>query len=98
MAIDTAAACAVEPKDADDCFALGMTYSIGAGVTVDLIEAHKWFNIAAVRGHGEGARLRREIAEQMADAEIGLAQRAARDWLKGHPLPVMQRPEIRVAA
>ena len=24
----------------------------GAGVAVDLIEAHKWFNIAAMRGHG----------------------------------------------
>ena len=98
MANETAAAYVVEPKDADDCFALGMNYSIGAGVAIDLVEAHKWFNIAAVRGHADGARLRREIAEQMADAEIGLAQRAARDWLKGHPLPVMQRPEIRVAA
>jgi len=98
MATETAAAYAVEPKDADDCFALGMMYSIGADVAVDLIEAHKWFNIAAVRGHADGARLRREIAEQMVDAEIGLAQRAARDWLKAHPLPVMQRPEIRVAA
>jgi len=97
MATETAAH-AVEPKDADDCFALGMMYSIGADVAVDLIEAHKWFNIAAVRGHADGARLRREIAEQMVDAEIGLAQRAARDWLKAHPLPVMQRPEIRVAA
>jgi uncharacterized protein len=98
MAIEIAAASVVEPKDADDCFALGMNFSIGADVAIDLIEAHKWFNIAATRGHSDGARLRREIAEQMADAEIGLAQRAARDWLKSHPLPVMQRPEIRAAA
>jgi len=89
---------AVEPQDADGCFALGMNYSSGAGVAIDLVEAHKWFNIASVRGHADGARLRREIAEQMADAEIGLAQRAARDWLKSHPLPVAQRPEVRVAA
>ena len=88
MAIEIAAASAVEPKDADGCFALGMNYSAGAGVAVDLIEAHKWFNIAAMRGHGDAARLRREIAEQMADAEIGRAQRAARDWLKSHPQPV----------
>ena len=76
---------AIEPTDADGCFALGMIYSAGAGVAVDLIEAHKWFNIAAMRGHADAARLRREIAEQMADAEIGRAQRAARDWLKSHP-------------
>ena len=88
---------AVEPKDADGCFALGMTYSIGAGGAVDLIEAHKWFNIAASRGHADGARLRREIATQMEDAEIGRAQRAARDWLKSHPQPA-KAPAIRAAA
>lgn len=97
--IAIAAACAVEPADADECFALGMNYSAGAGVAVDLIEAHKWFNIAASRGHTDAARLRREVAEQMADVEIGSAQRAARAWLKDHPLPVMTMPvEIRAAA
>lgn len=95
MATDTAYA--VEPMDADGCFALGMNFSIGAGSAVDLIEAHKWFNIAAMRGHADGARLRREIAAQMADAEIGRAQRAARDWLKSHPQAV-RRAEIRAAA
>lgn len=91
------AAVAAEPADAAGYFALGMIFSSGAGVGVDLIEAHKWFNIAAMRGHGEAAQLRREIAAQMADAEIGRAQRAARDWLKAHP----QAPEpivIRAAA
>ena len=73
------------PNDAEGCFGLGMIYSSGAGVGVDLVQAHKWFNIAAMRGHTDGARLRREIAEQMSDAEIGCAQRAARDWLKSHP-------------
>ena len=82
----------VEPADAGDCFALGMIYSSGAGVAVDLVQAHKWFNIAAMRGHVDGARLRREIAEQMSDSEIGCAQRAARDWLKGHqPAPAPQQ-------
>jgi hypothetical protein len=81
MAANTA-----EPADAEGCFARGMIYSAGAGVAVDLIEAHKWFNIAAMRGHGDAAAMRREIAEQMADAEIGRAQRAARDWLKTNPV------------
>ena len=82
---EMAAVDAAEPTDAEGCFARGMIYSAGVGVAVDLIEAHKWFNIAAMRGHGDGARLRREIAEQMSDAEIGCAQRAARGWLKAHP-------------
>ena len=95
--VQIAAACAVEPADAEECFALGMNYSAGAGVAVDLIEAHKWFNIAASRGHADAARLRREVAEQMADAEIGCAQRAARAWLKAHP--IAQAPvAIRAAA
>jgi hypothetical protein len=46
--------------------------------------------------------LRREVAEQMSDAEIGRAQRAARDWLKSHPQPQAAQQaapvEIRVAA
>jgi hypothetical protein len=29
--------------------------------------------------------MRREIAAEMTDAEIGQAQRAARDWLKSQP-------------
>src|ERR1700676_864496 len=87
-----------EPADAADCFDLGMSYSSGAGVAVDLVQAHKWFNIAAMRGHQDGARLRREIAEQMADAEIGCAQRAARDWLKAHPQAPATAQEVRVAA
>jgi TPR repeat protein len=87
-----------EPREAGEFFALGMNYSVGTDIAVDLIEAHKWFNIAAMRGHQDGARLRREIAEQMSDSQIGSAQRAARDWLKSHPLPPMARPEIRVAA
>jgi uncharacterized protein len=91
------AASAAEPIDAESCFARGMIYSAGAGVAVDLIEAHKWFNIAAMRGHGDAAKLRREIAEQMTDGEIGQAQRAARGWLKAHPQE-QAPPAIRAAA
>ncbi len=90
--------CAKEPENADDCFGLGLIYSSGAGVAVDLVEAHKWFNIAAMRGHREAAQSRREIAEQMADAEIGCAQRAARDWLKSHPQAPAPVETIRAAA
>ena len=76
------------PVTADTLFELGMRYASGREVPVDLITAHKWFNIAAMKGHAEAAQLRREIAAEMADAEIGQAQRAARDWLKANPVPV----------
>jgi hypothetical protein len=87
-----------EPANAEDCFGLGMVFSAGAGVAIDLVQAHKWFNIAAMRGHKDAAQMRREIAEQMSDSEIGCAQRAARDWLKAHPEAPAPVGRIRVAA
>jgi uncharacterized protein len=66
------------------CFDLGVVYSSGAdGVTVDLIEAHKWFNIAASSGSEEAQQCRAEIAEDMTAREIIAAQKAARSWLQG---------------
>ena len=53
----TAAIPAEEPADAEGCFSLGMIYSSGAGVAVDLVQAHKWFNIAAMRGHNFKMRI-----------------------------------------
>jgi TPR repeat protein len=98
--IDTASAPDVrmEPNDTEGFFEYGMFYSAGVGVTIDLIEAHKWYNRAAARGHGQAARLRREVAELMSDSEIGQAQRAARDWLKGHPQQPVHSMQIRAAA
>ncbi|MGA8588921.1 MAG: hypothetical protein WB803_06495 [Pseudolabrys sp.] len=87
-----------EPANAEDCFGLGRVFSAGAGVAIDLVQAHKWFNIAAMRGHRDAAQMRREIAEQMSDSEIGCAQRAARDWLKAHPEAPAPVARIRAAA
>ena len=87
------------PATAEDCFELGMIHASGRDGAVDLVTAHKWFNIAAARGHQDAARQRREIAGQMADAEIGTAQRAARDWLTTHPVAAAApAPVLRIAA
>ena len=72
------------PAAGDMLFELGMTYSVGREVPVDLVSAHKWFNLAAVKGNADAVRLRREIADQMSEIEIATAQRAARDWLRAH--------------
>lgn len=69
---------------ADMFFELGMMYSTGRSVETDLVSAHKWFNIAAMRGNTEAARLRREIAAEMSESDVATAQRAARDWLTRH--------------
>jgi uncharacterized protein len=70
------------PTGADTFFQLGMMYSVGRSVPIDFVTAHKWFNLAAMRGSADAIRLHREIADQMSEAEIAQAQRAARAWLK----------------
>jgi TPR repeat protein len=82
------------PASADTFFELGMMYSTGRGVPIDYVSAHKWFNLAAMHGHADAARLRREIATEMTDADIGAAQRLARDWMKTRAV----HPQIRAAA
>jgi uncharacterized protein len=72
------------PAGADALYELGMMYSVGSSVPVDYVTAHKWFNLAAMRGNQDAVRLRREIADQMSETEIAAAQRAARAWLKTH--------------
>jgi uncharacterized protein len=62
----------------------GMMYASGRSAPPDMVSAHKWFNIAALCGNAEAARLRREIAEEMSGAEIAAAQRAAREWMMRH--------------
>jgi TPR repeat protein len=68
----------------EQLFKLGIMYSTGQSVPTNMVSAHKWFNIAAMRGHEEAARLRHEIAAEMSAAEIVAAQRAARNWLACH--------------
>lgn len=68
--------------DTDALYDLGICYQTGtAGVAIDLIEAHKWFNLAAVRGFVEAQDARSEVAEDMTAREIACAQAAARAWL-----------------
>lgn len=65
----------------DALFELGLMYCSGRGVDLDLVEAHKWFNLAAVRGNDEARSYRTEIARELSRDEVGEAQRRARAWL-----------------
>ena len=68
--------------DTDAYYDLGIAYSSGSdGVIVDLVEAHKWFNLAAVGGNEAGQMCRAEIAGEMSAREIAEAQRQARAWM-----------------
>ena len=66
---------------------LGVSYSTGGGgVDVDLVEAHKWFNLAALSGDTRAQACRAEISVEMTAREIAEAQKQARAWLGGHVL------------
>jgi len=68
-------------QTSDAFLSLGIQYATGSGVEHDLITAHKWLNIAAIRGNRQALRHRREIAAEMTKAEIDEALRQARAWL-----------------
>lgn len=71
-----------ERGNVDALYELGVAYSTGrGGVPVDLVEAHKWFNLAALSGCTRGQHCRAEIAIEMTAREIAEAQRQARSWL-----------------
>lgn len=67
---------------ADELYRIGLIYSEGMDVGVDLVAAHKWFNLAAARGHRDAKICRQEMADMMSSTEVLKAQKAARDWMK----------------
>jgi TPR repeat protein len=73
---------AASQGDVSALYDLGVAFSTGShGVACDLVEAHKWFNLAAAKGHEEAAWCRADISDEMTAREIAEAQRRAREWL-----------------
>lgn len=70
--------------DGEMYFRLGLMHANGRGGRTDFVEAHKWFNIAAMRGDRRAVEHRRELSAEMSGEQIAAAQRAAREWLSIH--------------
>lgn len=68
----------------DALFQLGLMYCAGRDVQMDFVQAHKWFNLAALRGNDEAKRYRLEIAREMSKRDVSRAQKLAREWLSLH--------------
>ena len=68
---------------ADALYNLGLAYSTGqgVGVGVDMVAAHKWFNLAAVRGVEAAKNWRNQLATEMSTGQIAEAHKMAREWL-----------------
>jgi uncharacterized protein len=84
-AIDLDLAMPVEASAIRDVlFERGLYWASGRSGVVNLVAAHKWFNLAALKGRADAIQMRREIAELMSGEEIAIAQREARDWMMAH--------------
>jgi uncharacterized protein len=68
----------------DALFQLGLMYCVGRDVELDLVQAHKWFNLAAMRGNYDAKRYRFEISREMSRPQVSRAQRLAREWIATH--------------
>lgn len=67
----------------EDLFRLGLIYSTELEDRgPDYIEAHKWFNLAAMMGSNPAKAYREEIVMEMSAADVTDAQKAARGWLR----------------
>lgn len=75
---------AAQGGGADALFELGLMYCSGRDVDIDLVEAHKWFNLAALRGNEHAKTYRLELSREMTKKEIAAAQKGAREWLRCH--------------
>ena len=68
----------------DVLFERGLYWASGRSGVVNLVAAHKWFNLAALKGRADAIALRREVAEQMNENEIAAALSEARAWMTAH--------------
>lgn len=66
----------------EDLFRLGLIYSTELEDRgPDYVEAHKWFNLAAMMGSQPAKAYREELKLEMSTEDLTLAQKAARGWL-----------------
>ncbi len=72
----------VETTTGEDLYRIGLLYAEGVACEQDLVAAHKWFNLAAMKGSEDAKICRQEMAELLCQEEIKSALQAARDWLR----------------
>ena len=76
----------------DALYNLGLAYSTGQGVGVDYVAAHKWFNLAAMKGVGEARGWRAQVRLASVRGGVGAGTR----WGVGGR-PADRRPALLTA-
>ena len=82
MAMDVAPETGITANaTAEELCKVGLAYSTGVGVDADMVQAHKWFNLAALKGSEEAKEYRQQMVDLLSSEEIKQALKSARDWL-----------------
>lgn len=69
----------------EELYRRGLEASVESdGGELNLIAAHKWFNLAAMLGNAEARAYRAELAREMSTDDVAEAQRLAREFLASH--------------
>jgi len=66
----------------EELYRVGLAYSEGVDCEQDHIAAHKWFNLAVLKGHDDAKICREEMADMLDKEDIKSALAAARAWLQ----------------
>lgn len=61
---------------------VGLAYAEGVDCEQDHVAAHKWFNLAALKGYEDAKICREEMADLLEKEDIKAALQAARAWLQ----------------
>ncbi|MDE0952796.1 MAG: SEL1-like repeat protein [Halioglobus sp.] len=71
---------AADQGAADAQYTLGYMYYKGLGVPQDYVQAHMWWNLAAVSELESAIKGRDAVAGMMTPAQLAEAQKLAREW------------------
>lgn len=71
-----------ETATGEELHRVGLAYAEGVDCEQDLIAAHKWFNLAVLKGYDDAKICRQEMADLLDKEDIKSALAAARAWLQ----------------
>ena len=78
---------AANQGDALAMYALGLIYENGLGFERNLMSSHFFYSLANTAGHKSALAAMLRVGAKLSPSEINEAQRLAKEWKPGTPLP-----------
>jgi TPR repeat protein len=63
-------------------YEMGKMYEAGEGVRRNVVEAHKWYKLAAEQRYKDAKKLKKKLAKTMTSTELAHAEMWRREWKK----------------